>query len=100
MDCLVNIKSLCCRHSYSASSESGARMGLDGAIQRVIINGETTANLLRKAIAAHNVKDYHGAPCQVNPCENGGTCVPNFRKAVCVCSGGFRGKYCRQRDNG
>ena len=91
---------LFCRHLYSVSVESGVVMGLDGAIQRVIINGETTVNLLRKAIDSKNIRDYKGAPCAGNPCENDGICVPNFRKPVCICRRGFRGKYCKQRDTG
>ena len=88
------------RHLYSVSAESGVMIGLDGAIQRLIINGEANANLLRRSIDSYNIRDYNGAPCSDNPCENGAHCVPYFRKPVCACRPGFRGRFCKQTDNG
>ena len=88
------------RHLYSVSVESGILIGLDGAIQRLIINGETSVNLQRKSLDSHKIRDYQGAPCRDNPCDNGGVCVPYFRKPVCSCARGYRGKYCKQRDSG
>ena len=88
---------------YSVSSEAGILVGLDGAIQRLIINGEAQVNLQRRALSSSQVRDYLGFPCdpRASPqCDNGGTCVPWFRKPVCACPPGFRGKHCRQRDKG
>ena len=86
------------RHLYGISTDSGVLIGLDGAIQRVIINGDTIVNLVRRAMQSYSVRDYNGAPCNSNPCDNQGRCVPFFRKPVCVCKPGFRGKHCKQKD--
>ena len=40
----------CFRHLYSVSPESGIIIGLDGAVQRLILNGETMVNLQRRAL--------------------------------------------------
>ena len=85
---------------YGVSVESGILIGLDGAIQRIIINGDTSVNLLRQSLDSQKIREYRGAPCTENPCDNEGVCVPYFRKPVCSCARGYRGKYCKQRDNG
>ena len=33
-------------------------------------------------------------PCNVSPCENGGTCENENGNAKCVCINGFTGKKC------
>jgi len=88
------------RHLYSISPESGVLIGLDGAIQRVIINGDAIVNLLRRSIDSYNIREYQGAPCSDSTCDNHGRCVPYFRKPVCACKPGYRGKFCKQREVG
>ena len=90
----------CSRHLYSVSPESGIIIGLDGAIQRIILNGEVMVSLQRRALDSLAVRDYTGAPCSDSPCDNGATCVPHFRRPLCVCPPGFRGRHCKARDAG
>ena len=37
-----------------------------------------------------------------SPCDMTGSaaCVPHFRRPVCVCQPGYRGRHCKQRDAG
>ena len=67
---------------------------LNGAIQRIIINGEVMANLWSVSLEKHGVRVYMGAPCHRHTCDNGGLCVHHFRTAVCRCTPGYSGPKC------
>jgi len=86
------------RHLYAVNAESGVVTGLDGAIQRLVVNGDAWTNIASRADDAMAMGTYQGPPCQNNPCRNGGTCVAHFRRLICVCRQGWRGRHCRQRD--
>ena len=37
-------------------------------------------------------------PCEVNVCQNGGTCTQSVDLVICVCPEGFGGKQCQTGD--
>ncbi|XP_051154479.1 agrin-like isoform X3 [Leptopilina boulardi] len=74
---------------------SGAHIGLQGAIQRLMINGKTYQNLAVN-ITQHNTEIYNGLPCPKNnnPCYNGGVCLPLLNSYLCKCANGYNGLHC------
>ena len=98
---------------------------LQGAVQRVIINGEVFDKLMESDIEQQNVAIYRGPPCgslpvthsssalaratystgkdsssstSSTPCQNGGVCQPLLSSFVCKCQTGFLGKRCEKRE--
>jgi hypothetical protein len=62
---------------YSINRDSGIMIGLNGAIQRIVVNGEVWDNLVQRAIKHRNVPEYGGPPCGYeSPCQNNGLCLP------------------------
>ncbi|XP_064610786.1 agrin-like isoform X2 [Liolophura sinensis] len=66
-----------------------------GAIQRIYINGRLIDDLPSEALTKHNVKEYEGPPCNVNPCMNGGVCVPQLSSYTCRCPIEYVGMRCQ-----
>lgn len=76
---------------------SWAKQGLDGAVQRIVVNGEIWDDLLFKSIASKNVLEYKGPPCASdNPCTNDGVCIPKLNDYVCKCNNRFTGRRCQK----
>ncbi|GFR62611.1 agrin [Elysia marginata] len=73
------------------------KTGFTGAIQKVIVNGRTIDGLMSRALTMRNISTYNGPPCKVNPCMNGGVCVPALNLADCRCPSNFMGKHCEKR---
>ena len=82
------------RYTNSINKASGITKGLNGAIQRVIVNGNAFADLVGSAKNIRGISRYEGPPCddtnelegrgttgwrQVQKCFNGGQCIPYFR---------------------
>lgn len=74
----------------------GPSAGLDGAIQRLVVNGAVWDNLLARARSSHLVSQYHGPPCGARPCRNGGVCTPLLGQYACSCAPNFGGKHCEK----
>ena len=80
-------------------------MGLDGAIQRLIVNGDVMDDLVILAKDSRGIKRYVGPPCNDDvddpspKCQNGGICRPYFRSYVCKCPSNFMGKNCEKGKN-
>uniref|UniRef100_A0A0P6FGP9 Agrin n=1 Tax=Daphnia magna TaxID=35525 RepID=A0A0P6FGP9_9CRUS len=92
---------------------------LQGAVQRVIVNGEVFEKLMESEAEQQNVAVYRGPPCghmlathpsssrtsahpvnsrdSSSPCQNGGVCQPLLASFVCKCQTGFLGKRCEKR---
>lgn len=91
-----------------------------GAIQRVIVNGEVFERLMESGTEQQNVAVYRGPPCghmpithsatmartfalqlsdreMSSPCQNGGVCQPLLASFICKCQPGFLGKRCEKR---
>ncbi|GFO16216.1 agrin [Plakobranchus ocellatus] len=73
------------------------KKGFTGAIQRLTINGRTVDGLMSNALTMRNISTYNGPPCNVNPCMNGGVCVPMLNQAECRCPSNYMGKRCQKR---
>lgn len=57
----------------------------------------------KEIIKIYNVKDCQTAPCSVNRCKNGGTCLPgslkSFNNFKCSCPIGFNGLQCQLKSS-
>ena len=102
------------RFAYTLNKDSGIVKGLDGAIQRLIVNGNTFDDLMGQAKNSRGVTRYSGPPCddpddvevvggvtklkrgKEKKCQNGGQCFPFFRSYVCKCPPDFMGKRCEK----
>ncbi|RUS83809.1 hypothetical protein EGW08_008421, partial [Elysia chlorotica] len=73
------------------------KTGFTGAVQKVTINGRTIDGLMASALTMRNISTYNGPPCKVNPCMNGGVCVPALNLADCRCPSNYMGKNCEKR---
>ncbi|KAI1287382.1 Agrin [Halotydeus destructor] len=76
----------------------GRSVYLNGAIQRIVVNGEVWDDLVARAHNKANLPAYRGPPCGYkNPCLNAGICVPQFNDFVCKCtSNKYTGKRCNK----
>jgi coxsackievirus/adenovirus receptor len=80
--------------------DAGITRGLNGAIQRLIVNGQTWQNLAERAGSAQQrgISHYDGPPCPIspatNPCLNGGICQPMLAAYVCKCPVQYSGHHC------
>ncbi|CAF4879182.1 unnamed protein product [Rotaria sp. Silwood1] len=43
--------------------------GFRGAIQKIILNNQSLNDIRRNSIEIFNITEYHGYPCQPNPCK-------------------------------
>jgi hypothetical protein len=77
--------------------------GLNGAVQRLVVNGHTWQNLAERAASEHQkgISRYDGPPCPIspdaNPCLSGGICQPMLATYVCKCPLKYSGKHCENR---
>ncbi|KAK3918799.1 Agrin [Frankliniella fusca] len=91
--------------SLEVNPESGmsSTPGLVGAVQRLMVNGQTFGSL--GAVSAH-LPRYRGPPCEAagnashSPpaCAHGGLCLPLLNTFACRCQPGYTGARCHQRD--
>ena len=63
---------------------------------QLYINGRQIENLKEEALELRHFSEYHGQPCNINPCLNGGVCVPALEKADCRCPRQYLGKNCER----
>uniref|UniRef100_A0A1B6G9V7 EGF-like domain-containing protein n=2 Tax=Cuerna arida TaxID=1464854 RepID=A0A1B6G9V7_9HEMI len=76
------------------SRDSGVAFGLIGAIQRLIVNGQSWTGL---GMQGSRVGRYQGPPCppSANPCLNRGVCLSSLNTFSCKCVDGFYGEQCQ-----
>ena len=91
------------RFAYSLNRDSGITMGLSGAIQRLIVNGDSYDDLVGLAKDSRGIKRYIGFPCedpdvkvQVPKCKNKGICRPELKDYKCQCQANFIGMHCEK----
>ncbi|CAC5391138.1 unnamed protein product [Mytilus coruscus] len=77
--------------------DSNITYNLTGVIQRMYINGKLYDDLMSSAKEKINVLPYRGSPCNVNPCLNGGVCIPKMDQVECKCPAKFIGAKCEKR---
>lgn len=65
-----------------------------GIIQRIYVNGRLIENVVDVALEKKHVTKHSGPPCHINPCINGGVCVPKLGKAECKCHKRYTGQLC------
>ncbi|KAL3860973.1 hypothetical protein ACJMK2_007067, partial [Sinanodonta woodiana] len=81
---------------FSIPVDSGITSNLTGAIQRLYIN-HLFDDLMNSVIETWHIEEYKGQPCNVNPCLNGGVCVPRLEYADCRCPKRYIGERCEKR---
>lgn len=84
------------------NKDAGVVTGLDGALQRIIVNGNAIEDLVDVAKDSRGISRFVGAPCDdgknfIPKCMNGGICTPFFRTYVCKCKTDFIGPKCENR---
>lgn len=90
------------RYAYSLNKDAGVVTGLEGALQRLIVNGNAIEDLVEVAKDSRGISRYVGAPCEEkdlgppHKCMNGGICTPFFRSYVCKCKADFIGPKCEK----
>lgn len=84
---------------YLVNRESGILVGLDGALQRLLVNGVVYPRLTEAATEQRGVTTYLGPPCHPNPCTNGGLCVPLLANFTCRCTVMFAGELCHKSES-
>jgi coxsackievirus/adenovirus receptor len=73
------------------------KTGLDGSIQRLIVNGEVWDDLIDRAVEVAGVIEYTGHPCYPsNPCRNHGSCLSILNDFQCKCSKRYSGRNCQK----
>ena len=103
------------RFAYTLNKDSGVVTGLEGALQRLIVNGNAIEDLVEVALDSRGISRYVGLPCdseysggknelqagsrKVAKCKNGGICTPFFRSYVCKCKADFIGPKCEKSKN-
>ncbi|XP_015793858.1 agrin-like [Tetranychus urticae] len=81
--------------NVNINREAGIMVGLNGAIQRIVVNGEIWDNLMDRATTVNNIADYNGPPCGfTNPCPNNAICLPQFSDYLCSCASNNRSQTC------
>lgn len=81
--------------SVIANKEAGITTGLNGALQRIVVNGEIWDNLVDRASQVHNIAEYGGPPCGYqNPCPNNAICLPQLSDYLCRCASNNRSQRC------
>ena len=76
---------------------------MDGALQRIIINGNAIEDLIEVSKNSRGITKYVGTPCDDDKsqpanakCMNGGVCTPFFRSYVCKCTKDYIGPKCEK----
>ena len=98
------------RYAYTLNKDSGVVTGLDGALQRLIVNGNAVEDLVEVSEDSRGISRFVGLPCdsdlnsekqsrKVAKCKNGGICTPFFRSYVCKCKADFIGPKCEKSKN-
>ncbi|XP_014210808.1 agrin-like [Copidosoma floridanum] len=83
------------KHWHEVHFLAGATVGLNGAVQRIMINEKIYQNLAVN-VTQQNTAVYDGLPCpsNSNPCRNGGACFPMLNSFFCKCASGYDGLIC------
>ena len=91
------------RYAYTLNKDAGVVTGFDGALQRLIVNGNAIEDLMEVAKDSRGITKYVGPPCDTNDpqpkCMNGGTCTPFLRSYVCKCTPDFIGPKCEKSES-
>lgn len=64
-------------------------------ILQMYINGRHIDSLIQDS-EKRNIHEFGGPPCNVNPCMNGGVCVPRLDNADCRCPKKYMGNRCER----
>ncbi|XP_067139294.1 agrin-like isoform X3 [Centruroides vittatus] len=84
------------RHLADINPESGVAVGFNGALQRIVVNGELLEDLRKIAKDSRGVSSYRGPPCSENPCLNSGICKPQLNDYHCQCPIPYAGRKCEK----
>ncbi|XP_069117853.1 agrin-like isoform X2 [Argopecten irradians] len=87
------------QNNNTIPADSNILYNFTGVIQRIYINGRLIDNIMEVARDRVNIKEYLGNPCNVNPCLNGGVCVPKLNAADCKCPMKYLGQRCEKRSD-
>jgi len=63
---------------------------------KIYINGLLVDTPMTKAHEIYHVTQYAGPPCNVNPCMNGGVCIPRLEDVECQCTNRYYGNQCEK----
>ena len=63
---------------------------------QIYLNGRLIDNPEDNALEKQNIGQYMGQPCNMNPCLNGGVCVPKLEQSECKCPKRYIGLLCEK----
>ncbi|XP_027037861.1 uncharacterized protein LOC113666293 [Pocillopora damicornis] len=89
----------CVRNTLCLSINMAASRGADGKLWCELLSSDKSradAENYSQNMSSHHL--FIRSPCSSSPCQNGGTCIPNydFNSYDCLCAQGFVGEYCQK----
>ncbi|XP_076059065.1 agrin-like isoform X2 [Oratosquilla oratoria] len=85
--------------SYMVNRDSGILVGLNGAIQRLVLNNRVMDGMVSSSLEQRGITSFDGPPCADHECRNGGICIPDFKEYRCKCPLHFVGRMCEKSIN-
>ncbi|XP_078350794.1 uncharacterized protein LOC144635576 [Oculina patagonica] len=88
----------CLHNPFCSSVNLAASKGADGKLWCELLSSDKYRNTndFKENKNSHHLSIM--SPCSSSPCQNGGTCLPNYKHDTfeCLCQKGFTGEYCEK----
>ncbi|XP_052821290.1 agrin-like isoform X1 [Mya arenaria] len=84
------------KDTFDVNPATGISKKFQGVIQRIYLNNRLLDDVVSSSLEQYHVTQYTGAPCNLNPCMNGGVCIPKLDTAECRCPQRYIGQLCEK----